>query len=199
MSMVDHAVDQARASADPHSPWHLRDAWWNGSAAHAIELAFADTDTQHAVAIRPRTAGAVAIDIDGRKGEASAVRRDGRLAIVGEGASFIATVVRARDDRHVFAPGTRRKLTLVDPLAHAVEEEAHVGHLMAPMSGTIVAVMVKPGDRVAKGAALVVLEAMKMEHVIAAPAAGVVTSINFGIGERVPEGADLVDLDDSAP
>ena len=62
--------------------------------------------------------------------------------------------MRLGDERHVFATATRRKLRLVDPLAHAGEEEAHGGHLMAPMSGTVVAVMVKAGDKVAKGAPL---------------------------------------------
>ena len=95
--------------------------------------------------------------------------------------------------------GARRRLTLIDPLAHAGEEEAHAGHLMAPMSGTVVAVMVKAGNKVAKGAPLVVLEAMKMEHTIVAPAAGVVTAVNFGVGDRVAEGADLVDLADEVP
>jgi 3-methylcrotonyl-CoA carboxylase alpha subunit len=66
---------------------------------------------------------------------------------------------------------------------------------MAPMSGTIVAVMVKPGDRVAKGTPLIAVEAMKMEHTIVAPAEGVVTSVNYRVGDRVAEGADLVDLD----
>jgi 3-methylcrotonyl-CoA carboxylase alpha subunit len=70
---------------------------------------------------------------------------------------------------------------------------------MAPMSGTVVAVMVKAGNKVAKGAPLVVLEAMKMEHTIVAPAAGVVTAVNFGVGDRVAEGADLVDLADETP
>jgi 3-methylcrotonyl-CoA carboxylase alpha subunit len=65
------------------------------------------------------------------------------------------------------------------------------------MSGTIVTVAVKPGDRVEKGATLVVLEAMKMEHTISAPAAGVVTAVNFGVGDRVAEGADLVDVDEA--
>jgi 3-methylcrotonyl-CoA carboxylase alpha subunit len=69
---------------------------------------------------------------------------------------------------------------------------------MAPMSGTIVSVLVKPGERVAKGRALIVLEAMKMEHTIAAPMAGVVAAVNYAVGDRVPEGADLVDLDDSS-
>jgi 3-methylcrotonyl-CoA carboxylase alpha subunit len=63
------------------------------------------------------------------------------------------------------------------------------------MSGTIVAVLVAPGERVEKGAPLVVLEAMKMEHTIVAPAAGRVAAIHFGAGDRVGEGADLVDVE----
>jgi 3-methylcrotonyl-CoA carboxylase alpha subunit len=86
---------------------------------------------------------------------------------------------------------------LVDPLAHAGVEDAHGGHLMAPMSGVVVAVMVKAGEAVAKGAPLMILEAMKMEHTITAPAAGIVTAVNFAAGDRVKEGADLVDLDDA--
>ena len=125
--------------------------------------------------------------------------RGALLHVDAEGAPFAATVVRAGDDRYVFAPGARRRVTVVDPLAHAGEEEPHAGHLMAPMSGTIVAVMVAAGDPVAKGAPLIVLEAMKMEHTIVAPAKGVVTAVNFGIGDRVAEGADLVDLADPAP
>jgi 3-methylcrotonyl-CoA carboxylase alpha subunit len=108
-----------------------------------------------------------------------------------------ASVVAIGEERHVFAGGERRRLRLVDPLAHAGEEEAHAGHLMAPMSGTIVAVMVKPGDRVAKGAPLIVVEAMKMEHTVAAPADGVVTAVNYRVGDKVAEGADLVDLEDA--
>jgi len=84
----------------------------------------------------------------------------------------------------------------VDPFAHAGEEIEHAGHLTAPMSGTVVAVMVKPGDAVAKGAALVVLEAMKMEHTIVAPLAARVAAVHFAVGDRVGEGADLVHLEE---
>jgi len=65
------------------------------------------------------------------------------------------------------------------------------------MSGTVVAVMVKPGERVAKGAPLIVLEAMKMEHTISSPSDGVVVAVNYGVGDRVGEGAYLVDVDDA--
>jgi acetyl/propionyl-CoA carboxylase alpha subunit len=106
------------------------------------------------------------------------------------------SVATLGEERHVFARGVRRRLRLVDPLAHAGEEEPHAGHLMAPMSGTIVAVLVKAGERVGKGAPLIVVEAMKMEHTIVAPAEGIVTAVNYHVGDKVAEGADLVDLED---
>jgi 3-methylcrotonyl-CoA carboxylase alpha subunit len=131
-----------------------------------------------------------------REVTASVARHDGRLAIVADAAEFAATVVADGEARHVFCEGRHVRLLLVDPLAHAGEEEAHGGHLTAPMAGTVVAVSVKAGDRVAKGAPLMILEAMKMEHTITAPAAGVVAAVNFAVGDRVKEGADLVDLGD---
>ena len=127
---------------------------------------------------------------------ARVTERDGRLIVATPGAEFAATVVPLGEERHVFCHGGQRRLLRLDPLAHAGEEEAHGGHLMAPMSGTVVAAMVKAGDRVGKGAPLMILEAMKMEHTIVAPAAGVVTAVNFRAGDRVKEGADLVDIDD---
>ncbi len=123
--------------------------------------------------------------------------RDGRLVIVSGAAEYTATVVALGESRHVFAGGAHRRLRLIDPLAHAGEVEAHGGHLIAPMSGTVIAVMVKVGDRVAKGAPLVILEAMKMEHTIVAPSDGIVSAVNFRAGERVGEGADLVDVDEA--
>ena len=196
-AIVDTAAAAAVASGDPHSPWHVPDAWWNGSATHAIRQTFADGDARHAVTLRPRAGGGVDVELADRTVRARVRRRDGRYLIDADGTPFAAAVVALGDDRLVFAPGLRRRLKLIDPLAHAGEEEARAGHLTAPMSGTVVAVMVKVGDKVAKGAALVVLEAMKMEHTIAAPAAGVVAAVNFAVGERVAEGADLVDLEDA--
>ena len=100
------------------------------------------------------------------------------------------------EERHVFCGGRHCRLLVVDTLAHAGEEEVHAGHLTAPMAGTVVAVSVKTGERVARGAPLMILEAMKMEHTITAPAPGIVTAVNFGVGDRVAEGADLVAIDD---
>ena len=200
LALVARSALAALGSGDPHSPWNDVDPWWPNSERHALALTFADGETRHEAAVR--RAGArwrVVLGSGAGRQEitATVTPRDGRLAIIAEGAEFAATVVADGEARHVFCAGLHARLVRVDPLAHAGTEEAHGGHLMAPMSGTVVAVMVKPGDRVDKGAPLMILEAMKMEHTIAAPAAGVVTAVNFGAGDRVKEGADLVDVGDA--
>ena len=65
------------------------------------------------------------------------------------------------------------------------------GSLMAPLPGTVVRVLHAVGDRVAAGATLVVLEAMKLEHVIRPPEAGIVTSIAVAVGDQVETGSVL--------
>jgi propionyl-CoA carboxylase alpha chain len=66
------------------------------------------------------------------------------------------------------------------------------GALTAPMPGTVVRVDVAPGDRVVAGQALVVLEAMKMEHAVRATGAGQVAEIGVRAGQQVDAGALLV-------
>ncbi len=195
-ALVADRAHAARQSGDPGSPWHAVDPWWPNSARHAIALSYADADVRHDVAVR-REGAAWHIALAGRDVRASVHSRAGRMVIAADGAEFVATVVAAGEERHVFCGGAQYRLTVVDRLAHAGDDDAHAGHLMAPMSGTVVAVMVKPGDAVAKGAPLLILEAMKMEHTIVAPAPGTVTAVNFAVGERVAEGADLVDIDEA--
>jgi 3-methylcrotonyl-CoA carboxylase alpha subunit len=185
------------ASGDPHSPWSAQDGWWPNRDPLGVVLQFADGDTVHDLRIVPQSNGALRV-VQASNAILVRAQHDGeRLLIDVDDTQFRASVVPLGEDRQVFAPGVRRRLRFVDPLAHAGEEEPHAGHLMAPMSGSIVAVFVKPGDKVEKGAPLCVLEAMKMEHTIVAPAPGVVTSVNCAVGERVSEGADLVDLEDA--
>jgi 3-methylcrotonyl-CoA carboxylase alpha subunit len=62
------------------------------------------------------------------------------------------------------------------------------------MSGTIISVLVKQGDTVARGAPLLILEAMKMEHTIIALVAGTVAALHYREGEQVSEGADLIEV-----
>jgi 3-methylcrotonyl-CoA carboxylase alpha subunit len=187
---------RAAGSADRWSPWDATDAWWNGSDAHRVSFTYADASGVRAVALQPQADGALVITMAGLSRRVRSRVGDGRLHLAVDDVAGDFGVIRAGGTRHVVGSGVRATVALVDPLAHASDEAPRAGHLMAPMSGTIVAVMVKPGDTIAQGAPLVVLEAMKMEHTIAAPAAGVVGAVNCAVGERVAEGTDLVDLED---
>jgi len=95
---------------------------------------------------------------------------------------------------HVFTPLGATQITAVDLLAHAGEAAAEGGRLTAPMPGKVVSFAVKAGDAVTKGQPLAVMEAMKMEHTIAAPADGVVQELLYAPGDQVTEGAELLKL-----
>jgi 3-methylcrotonyl-CoA carboxylase alpha subunit len=71
---------------------------------------------------------------------------------------------------------------------------AEQGSLLTPLPGTIVAVHVAAGQQVARGAPLITVEAMKMEHTLTAPYDGVVSRIAFALADRVQAGAVLVEL-----
>jgi 3-methylcrotonyl-CoA carboxylase alpha subunit len=105
-----------------------------------------------------------------------------------------AVTVRNGRAWHVFRDGTRWELALKDELA-GLDVDAGSGSLAAPMPGRIAKLMVEAGARVEKGQALLILEAMKMEHTIAAPADGTVREIHYAAGEQVLEGAELITLE----
>ena len=89
-------------------------------------------------------------------------------------------------------------LTRVDPLLHTGEGAGAEGGLLAPMPGKVIALVAAEGAKVEKGAPLLILEAMKMEHTITAPAAGTVKAFRFGVGDQVGDGAELVEFEAAA-
>ena len=106
--------------------------------------------------------------------------------------SLHGTVRRDGDIFHVFTNGCHYALHYNDPMAHAGEAEADGGRLTAPMPGKVVAVLVEAGQQVKKGDALVIMEAMKMEHTIAAPSDGLVEEVLYQVGDQVADGAPLL-------
>ncbi len=109
-----------------------------------------------------------------------------------DGRHLSGRVVRDDDRFHVFWQGQHRVISWSDPIAHAGESESEGGRLTAPMPGKIVQLMVDEGASVKKGAPLLIMEAMKMEHTISAPANGKVEALNYAVGDQVAEGAQLL-------
>jgi acetyl-CoA carboxylase biotin carboxylase subunit len=80
------------------------------------------------------------------------------------------------------------------PAESGAEDVESDGEVRSPMPGKVTAVLVKEGERVAKGQTLAVLEAMKMEHSLSAAFDGTVESVNVELGSPVSEGAILMTL-----
>jgi propionyl-CoA carboxylase alpha chain len=127
--------------------------------------------------LRLHAASASAVDL-----EAAGVRRRYEVARGGE---------RVFVDSALGASALRVLPRFAEP-----ELELAAGSLVAPMPGLVKQVCVAVGDRVAKGDALVVLEAMKMEQVIRAPCAGRVASLSASAGQQVEAGLLLAVIDE---
>jgi len=104
-------------------------------------------------------------------------------------------IIEVDQELHLFLRGRAPVLRLTRTEdALQVSAGAEEGSLLTPLPGTLVAVHVTAGQQVARGAPLVTVEAMKMEHTLTAPYAGIVARVVFGLAERVPAGAVLVEL-----
>ncbi|MEP6943173.1 MAG: biotin/lipoyl-containing protein, partial [Betaproteobacteria bacterium] len=197
-AMRESAGARATASSAPHSPWDALDAWWMNSATHFVGFRYADGAGSGGMSDEAQVrdvGGRIEVRVGERRFAAAVSTDDDELALTLDGERIRAAMFARGDDRHLFVDGRAHHLRRIDPLAHAGEgAESGDAHLRAPMSGSVIAVLVKIGDVVARGAPLLILEAMKMEHTIAAPAAGVVTALHYREGDQVAEGADMVEV-----
>ncbi len=161
-------------------------------AAHAAELvaAAAATDAERSSEARADThAGATANDT-----RAGAVVDDDPLAVLRYGDIDGAPAERAASDarRAAAAAGSPSATSPSAPSVAAAPAPDGTVAVEAPLQGTIVSLDVAPGDAVAEGTPVAVMEAMKMEHVIAATATGIVRSLGVAVGDTVYERHPLV-------
>ena len=150
--------------------------------------------------VRRRDGGYVA-NIDGGecRFEIDELGRDAirfRVNDVMESARFL----RDRDRLYILHRGVTlsvRDLTLAAPAAAAAASGGD-GKVRAAMSGRVVAVLVKQGERVAAGQPVMTLEAMKMEHVHTAPISGTISAIDVAEGEQLTTGKIVVEIEADA-
>ncbi|RYE98793.1 MAG: 3-methylcrotonyl-CoA carboxylase, partial [Oxalobacteraceae bacterium] len=186
------------ASGQPADPWTHTHGWrMNGT--YRRQLSFTDEYAAATLGSKAYALGVTyhpkgwTLDLDGNRHALAPVGRSGsRHALRLDGNAVQGTVRREGELVHVFSGGLHHVLTWEDPLAHAGEHEAAGGRLTAPMPGKVVAVIASGGQQVKKGEPLVIMEAMKMEHTIAAPSDGLVEEILYQVGDQVADGAPLL-------
>lgn len=118
---------------------------------------------------------------------------NGRVDIDIDGLRLHFSVTRDQDKWLVHGPAGDMQVTELPRYPLAGPEDSG-GALVAPMPGRVLALEVSPGDRVEKGALMLILEAMKMEHRVTAPRGGVVEGTHAAEGDQVDNGQLLVTL-----
>ncbi len=182
----------ARQRADRYesqSPWAGLVGWrLNSAVAYRVRLRIADTEQE--VALEHRDDGWL-LHIGDQTLHASATLQGEQFSAEVEGHRQQFTLIADGHRVTLFGQGAPLAFEWVQPDLGQQGEEAQ-GGLVAPMNGTVVKWLAQPGQRVAKGDALLVMEAMKMEHTIRAADDGVVAHFPHAEGELVSEGAVLV-------
>jgi 3-methylcrotonyl-CoA carboxylase alpha subunit len=183
----------AAVSANPADPFGNA-LGWRLNGAYRRQVSFTDDHSVSQVGITYRQHG-WELDVAGDKAGLALLKRDGAELSIKLGATSMHGAVRRDGDTfHVFTGGRHYTLAYNDPMAHAGEAEVASGRLTAPMPGKIVAIHVTKGQTVAKGAHLLIMEAMKMEHTITAPEAGLVEELLYQVGDQVTDGAQLLTI-----
>jgi 3-methylcrotonyl-CoA carboxylase alpha subunit len=191
---VDYALAGlwcATVEADPGALWS-NTSGWRLAAPYLTHWRFGDATVRLEMS-------APGVYRAGIGGEQLAVR------LIGRQSDGLEAEVSGRVERvHVAASGRnlelfRRGRHVSLRVAHTEDSlqassEADAGSLVTPLPGIVVAVHVSAGQKVARGAPLITLEAMKMEHTVSAPYAGTVERLPFGLSDRVGAGSVLVEL-----
>jgi 3-methylcrotonyl-CoA carboxylase alpha subunit len=138
--------------------------------------------------------GALQLSVDDTSGALSYSYGDAGFDISFAQHRIIAKTYKNSDAVSIFTAKGATQIIAIDLLKHAGETHEEGGRLTAPMPGKVVSFAVKAGDKVTKGQALAVMDAMKMEHTIASPTDGVVQELLYQPGDQVVEGAELLKL-----
>jgi acetyl-CoA carboxylase biotin carboxylase subunit len=180
VGLVLHGIAQRR------TPDALTPPGWRNVPFADQQITYKLGEADVVVGYRPSPDGGIALAIGGKITQVS------RFDVVGDRVSFVEGAGHLRRVR-VASAGARHwvlseglQLVLVEEPRFPDAQHAHVaGGLVAPMPGKVVKVLVEAGTQVPAGAALVVLEAMKMEHTVRTQVAGTVSEIYVKIGQQV--------------
>jgi acetyl/propionyl-CoA carboxylase alpha subunit/acetyl-CoA carboxylase carboxyltransferase component len=173
------------------------DALFDAAASALDDLRIDGVDTNRAFL------AALLRDPAVRRGDIDTTWLEANAARLGGGSSTTASAdapsrrgpgaaVDRRDPLAVLEHGRPQPSAVPQPLPEAGDGRVAVA---APMQGTVASIAVTVGDEVPAGATVVVMEAMKMEHVIAAPVPGIVRSIDVEVGDAVFAGHELARLE----
>jgi 3-methylcrotonyl-CoA carboxylase alpha subunit len=196
--------EKAQRSFDPWSPWASQNGWrLNEEARETVCLReiVPEGGGNRTVEIRyPRNGWR--LDLPGGTifHASGTLAPDGTLAADLDGHRVKAVWVRFGGEILVFAGAkAAHRFLLAGPVAGVERRDEPPGRLTSPMPGRIAAFLVAPGAIVEANQPVLVLEAMKMEHMVRAPKGGILKEFKFQLGDHVGESVELATFETGPP
>jgi 3-methylcrotonyl-CoA carboxylase alpha subunit len=198
------AREKAQRSSDPWSPWTSQNGWrLNEELRETVrlrEIVPEGGGHRNVEICYPRIGWRLALPGGAFFHVSGTLAPDGTLAADLDGYRLKAVWVRSGEEILLFAGAkAAHRFVLAGPDAGAGRRDEPPGRLASPMPGRIAALLVAPGARVEANQPVLVLEAMKMEHMLRAPKSGILKEFKFQLGDQVGEGVELATFETGPP
>jgi 3-methylcrotonyl-CoA carboxylase alpha subunit len=178
---------------EPKSPWAVLDHFrLGGGGAESVSLT--QGDHEMAIAVKRLRYGFIMTIHDRDLHVSGSVQGDQLTAEI-DGHRFLVPVIVTASSIALVHDGDSYRFDVPDPLDQKMEGAGHGAAVTAPMPGRIIAISAVAGSLVKRGAALVVMEAMKMEHTLTAPGDGILARVCVAIGDQVTDGALIAEIE----
>ena len=186
------AAEQA-AARDAVSPWLT--GGWMPVGRRSRTFAFRQGASEHKAVLRYGPGGATLVVGEREVPLSFAPRGDDTIEVtMADVSTTVAAVVEGRQV-YIRTRNGRFELALADPFGVADDEQGGHDRVVAPLPGTVVALLAQEGAMVEKGDPILTLEVMKMEQTLRAPYAGTLTRLKCAVGDIVQEGAELAEIE----
>jgi 3-methylcrotonyl-CoA carboxylase alpha subunit len=180
------------AVQDTYSPWQV--GGWTAVGMRRRRFLFRHAHEREVI-LRYGN-GPSTLSIDGRDiAFGWSISERGGVDLSLDGVKRHVTGVLDQREVYVRTRNGRFEVHWVDPFGMEDDEQAGADRVVAPLPGTVVALLVEEGAHIEKGAAILTLEVMKMEQTLRAPFAGTVKQLKCKVGDIVQEGVELAEIE----
>ncbi|WP_250658176.1 acetyl/propionyl/methylcrotonyl-CoA carboxylase subunit alpha [Alkalimarinus coralli] len=191
-SITEHLSDSGYPN-NPYSPWDNTDFWnLNGTQAHTFSLNY--ENTSYAFQVSKGQSEQLSFVYDGKTYQVTYSINANKITTLIDGTKTSSEFFLSQEQVNLFKQGYSLVFTFPIAKQH-YEEQQPEGSLVAPIHGKIVSVETDAGIQVEKGAPLIIIEAMKMEHTITAPEPGTVNAVYCSAGDIVDADQQLIEFE----
>jgi 3-methylcrotonyl-CoA carboxylase alpha subunit len=185
--------EQQAARAERHSPWHTS-GWMPVGRRQRVFSFRHGQGGEHKVTLT-YGGGPPTLSTGTHEFAFASLPADGGFDLTLDGAKSRPAAVVEGHEVYLHTRNGRFDLHRVDPFGGDDEEQVGEDKIVAPLPGTVVALLAEEGATLEKGAPILTLEVMKMEQTLRAPFAGVLKAIKCKVGDIVQEGVELAEIE----